>query len=63
MNKKETYSKRRHYFYIPDIAQWLVLSSAAENIGEKIDDVCRIKRENPDLDGVLTNTKYNDKRK
>ena len=40
------------------------LSSAAENIGEKIDHVCRIiERENPDLDGVLTNTKYNDKRK
>ena len=26
--------------------------------------MCRIiERENPDLDGVLTNTKYNDKRK
>ena len=37
---------------------------AAENIGEKIDDVCRIiERENKDLEGVLTNTKYNDKRK
>jgi len=31
----------------------------AENIGEKIDDVCRIiERENPTLDGVLTNTNY-----
>jgi type I restriction enzyme M protein len=30
----------------------------------RIDHVCRIiERENPDLDGVLTNTKYNDKRK
>ena len=57
-------SKRRHYFYIPENARWSVLSSTAENIGEKIDDVCRIiERENPDLDGVLTNTKYNDKRK
>ena len=64
MNKKEAYGKRRHYFYIPDNARWSVLSSSAENIGEKIDDVCRIiERENPDLDGVLTNTKYNDKRK
>ncbi|MGE0242600.1 MAG: N-6 DNA methylase [Nitrososphaeraceae archaeon] len=64
MNKKEAYSKRRHYFYIPDNVRWSILSSAAENIGEKIDDVCRIiERENSDLDGVLTNTKYNDKRK
>jgi hypothetical protein len=38
--------------------------TAPENIGESIDHVCRlIERENPDLDGVLTNTKYNDKRK
>ena len=36
----------------------------SENIGERIDHVCRIiQRETPDLDGVLTNTKYNDKRK
>lgn len=42
----------------------LVLASTAENIGEKIDQVCRIiERENTDLDGVLTNTRYNDKRK
>ena len=33
-------------------------------LGEKIDHVCRvIEKENQDLDGVLTNTKYNDKRK
>ena len=64
ISRKEAYSKRRHYFYIPDNARWSILSSIAENIGEKIDDVCRIiERENPDLDGVLTNTKYNDKRK
>ena len=57
-------NKRRHIFFIPMRARWSVLSKAAENIGEKIDDVCRlIERENPSLDGVLTNTKYNDKRK
>ena len=40
------------------------IAKLSENIGEKIDHVCRIiERENPDLDGVLTNTKYNDKRK
>ena len=64
MNKKEAYNKRRHNFYIPENARWSILSSTAENIGEKIDDVCRIiERENPKLEGVLTNTKYNDKRK
>ena len=40
------------------------LSTATEKIDEKIDYVgMLIERENPDLDGVLTNTKYNDKRK
>ena len=64
INKKEAYNKRRHNFYIPENARWTILSSTAENIGEKIDDVCRIiERENPKLEGVLTNTKYNDKRK
>jgi type I restriction enzyme M protein len=64
-NKKEAYeNRRRHYFFVPPTARWSVLSSCAENIGEKIDDVCRIiERENKDLEGVLTNTKYNDKRK
>src|SRR5439155_8432505 len=64
-SQKEAYeNKNRHYFFIPKDARWPVLSSASENIGEKIDHVCRvIERENPDLDGVLTNTKYNDKRK
>jgi type I restriction enzyme M protein len=39
-------------------------SLTSENIGEKNDQVCRIiEKENPDLDGVLTNTTYNDKRK
>jgi type I restriction enzyme M protein len=64
-SKNEAYgNKRRHSFFLPKEARWSVLASAAENIGEKIDQVCRIiERENPDLDGVLTNTKYNDKRK
>ena len=39
-------------------------AAAAENSGEKIDHLCRIdQREHPDLDSVLTNSKYNDKRK
>ncbi len=62
--KESWENKNRHYFFVPKNARWSVLSSTAENIGERIDDVCRIiERENPDLDGVLTNTKYNDKRK
>jgi type I restriction enzyme M protein len=64
-SQKDAYeNRRRHTFFVPENARWPVLSSAAENIGEKIDDVCRIiERENKDLEGVLTNTKYNDKRK
>jgi type I restriction enzyme M protein len=64
-SQKEAYENRnRHYFFIPKEARWSVLASTAENIGEKIDDVCRIVEiENPDLDGVLTNTRYNDKRR
>ena len=57
-------NKRRHIFFVPRNSRWSVPSKSAENIGEKIDEVCRIiERENPNLDGVLTNTKYNDKRK
>jgi type I restriction enzyme M protein len=64
-SEKEAYeNKNRHSFFIPKEARWSVLSKVSENIGENIDHVCRlIERENPDLDGVLTNTKYNDKRK
>jgi hypothetical protein len=42
----------------------LLTAAAAENSGEKIDHLCRIdQREHPDLDSVLPNSKYNDKRK
>jgi type I restriction-modification system DNA methylase subunit len=64
-NHKEAYENRiRHTLFVPENARWPILSSAAENIGEKIDGVCRIiERENKDFEGILTNTKYNDKRK
>lgn len=64
-SKNEAYeNRRRHSFFIPKETRWSMLASAAENIGGEIDVVCRIiERENPGLDGVLTNTKYNDKRK
>jgi type I restriction enzyme M protein len=49
-SEKEAWeNKRRHIFFVPKTARWSVLSRAAENIGEKIDEVCRIiERENPD---------------
>jgi type I restriction enzyme M protein len=64
-SEKEAYeNKRRHYFFVPHASRWSALSTISENIGEKIDDICRtIERENKDLEGVLTNTRYNDKKK
>ena len=63
-HKEAWENKYRHTFFVSKDARWSVLSSTTENIGEKIDHVCRlIERENPDLEGVLTNTRYNDKRK
>ena len=42
-SEKEAYSnKNRHSFFVPKEARWSVLSAASENIGEKIDHVCRI---------------------
>ena len=42
----------------------LLTAAVAENSGEKIDHLCRLdQREHPDLDSVLANSKYNDKRK
>ena len=54
-SEKEGYgNKSRHYFFSPDGARWTVLSTAAENIGEKADHVCRvIERENPDFHYAL----------
>jgi type I restriction enzyme M protein len=53
----------RHVFFVPKEARWSVITNAFENIGEKIDRVCgMIERTNPALEGVLTNTVYNDKK-
>ena len=64
-SEKEAWgNKNRHNFFVPKDARWSVLARVAENIGEKIDDVCQsLEEENPDLVGVLTNTQYNEKRK
>ena len=63
--EKQVYSQKfLHDFFIPENARWSVLSNASKNIGEEIDAICKIiEKENPQLDGVLTSTKYNDKRK
>jgi hypothetical protein len=46
--KEASGDKLRHQFYIAKEARWSVLASETENIGEKIDRVCRvIERENP----------------
>ena len=51
--------------FIPKDARWEDILSTFENIGEKIDDVCSaIEHQDPEnLEGVLTNTSYNDKNK
>ena len=63
-SQKKAEQKFRHKFFVPETARWNVLSDAPSNLGEIIDNVCRdIEKEVPKLAGVLTNTKYNDKRK
>jgi len=62
--QKKAEQKFRHKFFVPESARWNVLSDASSNLGEIIDNVCRVlEKEVPKLEGVLTNTKYNDKRK
>ena len=63
-SQKKAEQKFRHKFFVPETARWNVLSDASSNLGEIIDNVCReLEKEVPKLEGVLTNTKYNDKRK
>ena len=63
-SQKKAEQKFRHKFYVPETARWNILSDASSNLGEIIDNVCRdIEKEVKQLEGVLTNTKYNDKKK
>ena len=63
-SQKKAEQKFRHKFYVPETAKWSILSDASSNLGEIMDDMCRdIETEVPKLNGVLTNTKYNDKKK
>ena len=64
LSQKKAEQKFRHKFFVPESARWNVLSDAPSNLGEIIDNICRdIEKEVPKLEGVLTNTKYNDKKK
>ncbi len=64
LNEKKALQEFRHKFFVPESARWDILSSASSNLGEKMDDVCRDLEKNiRKLEGVLTNTKYNDKKK
>jgi type I restriction enzyme M protein len=54
----------RHLFFVPNNARWSAITDTFENIGEQIDRVCsKIEQANPSLQGVLTNTIYNDKKR
>ena len=62
--KKKAEQPFRHKFFVPDSVRWDVLSEASSNLGETIDTVCSgIEKQIPKLEGVLTNTRYNDKKK
>ena len=53
-----------HDFFIPEKARWKKIQDASENIGEVINKVSEIiEYENPSLEGVFTNTDYNDKKR
>ena len=63
-SQKKAEQKFRHKFFVPETAKWSILSDASSNLGEIMDEMCRdIETEVPKLSGVLTNTKYNDKKK
>jgi len=55
----------RYELFIPESARWSEIVNTFENIGEKIDQVSyEIEHQDPaNLEGVLTNTSYNDKRR
>ena len=53
-----------HDFLIPEKARWKKIHDATDNIGEIINKVSEIiERENPSLEGVFSNTDYNDKKR
>lgn len=64
LSSKKAKQDFRHKFFVPESARWEILSNASSNLGEVIDNVCKdLENKIPKLEGVLTNTKYNDKKK
>ena len=52
-----------HTFFVPKECRWNEVVATFENIGEKLDTICqKLERQNPQLEGVLTNVSYNDKK-
>lgn len=52
-----------HTFFVPKECRWNEIVSTFENIGEKLDTICqKLERQNRQLEGVLTNVSYNDKK-
>lgn len=52
-----------HTFFVPKECRWNEIISTFENIGEKLDTICqKLERQNHQLEGVLTNVSYNDKK-
>jgi len=53
-----------HDFFISENARWKKINDVDTNIGEIINNVSEIiERENPSLEGVFSNTDYNDKKR
>src|SRR3989304_9248053 len=63
-SKKEANQDFRHDYFIPDDARWGKIANTRKSVGQVIDHACKlIEDKNPKLEGVLTNTKYNDPKK
>ncbi|NWJ56970.1 SAM-dependent DNA methyltransferase [Marine Group I thaumarchaeote] len=62
-SEKEARKKFNHAFTISDSANWDTLFKTKKSIGQKLNQISRyIEEENPRLAGVLTATKFDDKR-
>ena len=62
-SEKEAREKFNHTFTIIKEASWSTLFNAKKSIGQKLNQISRaVESENPILEGVLTSTKFDDKR-
>jgi len=62
-SEKEARKAFHHKFVVPDDANWDVLFQTKKSIGSKLNQIARIIEEkNPRLGGVLTASKFDDKR-